>query len=175
MTNKIDFSKAPEGATHYYFDTDNELFWYKSDEYNLYVFAPTATDWDISWNKIDWLKTMAVEIPKQLTVTCKTDREVMLCEQVLRILRGEGGQYKDFDGNWRDINKAADHFGINCEYRAKPKKELFVPWDWVDDRIDEIHVNEYGRILDKHCNPLPFKLDLSGIEVPVTVKRPEVK
>jgi hypothetical protein len=172
----IDFSKAPEGATHYYFDTDNELFCYKTDEYSLYVFAPSAKDWDISWNKINWLNEKAAEIPKQLTVTCKTDREKMLCEQVLRMCRCEESQYRALS-IWHDV-PCTGHMDMERDYRSKPKKELVVPWEFLRKEIGEVVVTKEGYIRgyangSGYHHLYGLSLDLEGIDLPVIVKRPE--
>ena len=63
-----------------------------------------------------------------MLVECKTEREKMLCEQVLRMCRGEDRQ-KLINGNWSEL--FSRNLCIDSEYRAKPKKELIVTWGVV--------------------------------------------
>ena len=58
-----------------------------------------------------------------LAVVCKTDYEVMICEQALRMLRGEASQIKHKGyGDWNDLRDNPVCLSIEEEYRAKPKK-----------------------------------------------------
>ena len=108
-----------------------------------------------------------------MLVECKTDREVMLCEQVLRMCRDEASQeltqYED-----RSVWSDASPFEVDLSttYRAKPKKELIVPWEWIPDNVFEITVPESGVIYNNFGYTMHIKLDLEGIELPVTVNRP---
>ena len=113
-------------------------------------------------------------------VACKTDREVMLCEQVLRMCRGEESQFKRRDGAWEPVAGETNGFiSINMEYRAKPKKELVVPWEFIAEWVCSVEVRGNGTVIavDDYDNAmrLPLKLDLEGIDLPVAVKRPGVK
>ena len=75
------------------------------------------------------------EIKMSNMIECKTDREVMLCGQVLRMCRGEDSQIKHREcDNWSDIRVNPVSLSIEEEYRAKPKKELVVPWELIDER-----------------------------------------
>ena len=62
--------------------------------------------------------------------------------------------------------------------RAKPKKELIVPWEWIADDCVSLCVNEAKVVFSVDCNGhliymTGFKLDLDGIDLPVTVERPK--
>lgn len=116
-----------------------------------------------------------------MIIVCRTDREVMLCEQVLRVERGEESEIL-VDEEWVRVNDL-DALYPNHEYRAKPKKELIVPWELIDESISEIEVLKDKRafFIKDDCEirirhlAYYLKLDLEGIDLPVTVKRPEVK
>ena len=114
------------------------------------------------------------EIKMNNMIECKTDREKMLCEQVLRMCRGEERQ-KLINGNW--CPSFSTNLCIDSEYRAKPKKELIVPWEFLSSEIAEIVVTEAGYIKG-YVNESEYhqlnglSLDLEGIELPVAVKRP---
>lgn len=116
----------------------------------------------------------------KMLVECKTDREKMLCEQVLRMCRGEDRQ-KLINGNWCEL--FSTNLCIDSEYRAKPKKELIIPWEWLPDDVFAIEVSadkqitlvRDGRGTIAHRAFTNFKPNLEGIDLPVTVKRPEVK
>ena len=120
------------------------------------------------------------EIKMNNMIECKTDREKMLCEQVLRMCRGEKSQIKCTETDiWYDFDEAViSHLP---EYRAKPKKELVVPWEFINDEIIEITFTKdnspYCKTATHHHGHVlqGLKLDLEGIDLPVTVKRPEVK
>lgn len=194
----IDFSKAPEGATHYIKGSDvvecivivwglkNKVLWINGDEFtwgnckvwyktsglvaacdpllipNLAVASQPQLD-DFS----DKLKGFSLII-----VTCDNERQKMLCEQVIRMDRGKESQYRlcGLDAcDWTD--KTTDSISICAEYREKPKKELVVPWDVLANEVTVIRVDSNGCIYDGNT-PLRIKLDLTDIELPVTVKRP---
>ena len=112
-----------------------------------------------------------------MLIECKTDREKMLCEQVLRVVRGEPSQ-ELINTYWKDVQP--DHI-INIDklirYRAKPKKELAVPWEWLREEIDEVVVTKEGFIKgyangSEYYQLFGLSLDLEGVDLPVTVKRP---
>ncbi len=115
------------------------------------------------------------EIKMNNMIECKTDREKMLCEQVLRMCRGEERQ-KLINGNW--CPSFSTNLCIDSEYRAKPKKELIVPWEFINDEIIEITFTKdnspYCKTATHHHGHVlqGLKLDLEGIDLPVTVKRP---
>ena len=117
---------------------------------------------------------MNVENNMNSMIECKTDREKMLCEQVLRMCRGEVIQ-RLVNGFWIDSDPL--YLFIDGEYRAKPKKELIVPWEFLSSEIAEIVVTEAGYIKG-YVNESEYhqlnglSLDLESIELPVTVKRP---
>ena len=106
----------------------------------------------------------------KMLVECKTDREKMLCEQVLRMCRGEASEIL-VEKKWVVVNDL-DALYPSHEYRAKPKKELIVPWEWIPDNVFEITVPESGVIYNNFGYTMHIKLDLEGIELPVTVNRP---
>ena len=109
-------------------------------------------------------------------ISCNNNREVMLCQQVLRMCRGEGSEFTFNGHDWGDANDK--ELCIETSYRAKPKKELVVPWEWFNDECVSLCVNEAKVISLTDCNGnliymTGFKLDLEGIELPVTVHRPQ--
>lgn len=114
-----------------------------------------------------------------MIIVCRTEREKMLCEQVLRVVRGEPSQ-ELVNTYWKDVQP--DHI-INIDklirYRAKPKKELVVPWEWIDEKYNVCVVDlnmQIGFKVSEDSNSTnigqAIKLDLEGIDLPVTVKRP---
>ena len=116
----------------------------------------------------------------KILVECKTDREVMLCEQVLRMCRDEASQeltqYED-----RSVWSDASPFEVDLSttYRAKPIKTLFIPWDFISDDINHISVQSKDCItafkdhMDENGVKLNgLKLDLDGICLPVLAMRP---
>ena len=111
-------------------------------------------------------------------ITCNNPREVMLCKQVLRMCRGEASQQL-FKGDWYDFDKESYEFYINEQYRAKPKKELIVPWEWIADDVYRVEVSEDGKVMTistKYNNEsIPLKLDLDGVDLPAIIDRPSEK
>lgn len=115
-------------------------------------------------------------------VECINEREQMLCEQVLRLCRGEEseGHYglSDLDGGkWKPLLSNVDAVNIHWHYRAKPKKQLVVPWELIPDEYICVTVNKNSKVfISKHTDGVylffPLKLDLEGVELPVTVHRP---
>ena len=217
----IDFSKAPEGATHY-MGSGLEVRWFRHNGI-LWQISRGEGDWSgtfiqdrdvtpipkkkllenelnklgiISYRHGDKMKdtylgddvkrvtqdfTTQINYPsssiknKDGVVNHLTDRELMLCEQVVRMCRGEESQFKDSEEGWVDALRVT--MSIHHEYRAKPKKELVVPWEWLDDDVCAIDISPTGKcfaiIEDEECYPLPIKLDLEGVKIPVIVKRPK--
>lgn len=113
-----------------------------------------------------------------LLIRCDDERQKMLCEQVIRMCRGEASQFKRTSTNkWEDKVPTSELY-TNIEYRAKPKKELVVPWEFIADDIIEITVSEdnspYCKTATNHWGHVlrGLKLDLDGIDLPVTVTRP---
>lgn len=116
-----------------------------------------------------------IEININNMIECKTDREKMLCEQVLRMCRGEDSQ-RLVSSHW--IGSDPLRLFVDAEYRAKPEKELIVPWDLINEHIKTITVTEKGitgyqeNCLAKNYDlTMILALDLEGIDLPVTVKR----
>jgi len=181
----IDFSKGPEGATHYGLDSHSVIYFLKiNDRY----FYDNGSKWiDSPYCHHDWLKPiqkttngekMNIEINMNNMIECKTDREVMLCEQVLRMCRGEERQ-KLINGNW--CPSFSTNLCIDSEYRAKPKKELIVPWEFISDEINYLLIesNEIiiglkstSQIIKDGLHISGLKLDLEGIDLPTAIKRP---
>lgn len=133
---------------------------------------------EVMKNKNDAIKSAVNEkiINDPMIIVCRADREVMLCEQVIRMCRGEASQF-NYNGQWVDsrLNKVV----IGNKYRAKPKKELFVPWEWIDEKYNVCVVDlnmQVGFKISEDSNSTnigqAIKLDLEGIDLPVTVKRP---
>ena len=139
---------------------------------------------EVMKNKNDAIKSAVNEkiINDPMIIVCKTDREVMLCEQVIRMCRGEASQF-NYNGQWVDsrLNKVV----IGNKYRAKPKKELVVPWEWLAADVFAVEVMSDKQVfllskkesdfMDEYTlqSPVDFlNLDLEGIDLPVTVKRP---
>lgn len=116
--------------------------------------------------------------PKQLSVTCDNERQKMLCEQVVRMCRGEDSVRLVGD-RWEDASKEFLSIHESTSYRAKSKKELVVPWEYICDNFDICTVTIYNEIFLKESDGdgvysiSHLKLDLAGIDLPVTVKRPE--
>ena len=185
----IDFSKAPDSATHYIDGCDvinSEVSIWKIKEVTLWVNGS-----DFSWGLCTkWFPISLLTLltpPKEIpcvkmtkiattvsfahSVTCNNEREVMLCEQVLRMCSGEACQYKVL-GKW--LTHKFTYMLIDGEYRAKHKKELVIPWEWLPDDVTIVEVDESG-VHDQGSNPLRIKLDLTEIELPVIVTRPEGK
>ncbi|MGB0942968.1 MAG: hypothetical protein ACPGUE_11225 [Marinomonas sp.] len=172
--NNIDFSKAPEGATHYYKNDYFGVVFYMLKDGAWFHYLSESDFWVLSGNSKDWIDSTLIEITNHAIIECKTEREQMLCEQVLRVIRGEASQQL-VNTYWKDV--PPDNI-INIDklirYRAKPKKELVVPWDILSDEVTEIKIDKHGNIYDGGT-PLRIKLDLTDIELPITVKRPEEK
>lgn len=167
-----DFSKKPEGATHY--DAQqHETFWYKIKN----------GKWQFTWGRCSaWYVDESSNheflalIPNTLTVTCDNEHDLMLHQQLQRLINNEPSQYCR-DDEWVDLTSDSNNPKAVCiteVYRAKPKKELVVPWDILADEVIEVRVDKNGCIYDGGT-PLRIKLDLTDIELPVTVKRPEGK
>jgi len=136
---------------------------------------------EVMKNTNDAIKSAVNEkiIIDPMIIVCKTDREVMLCEQVLRVVRGEPSQ-ELVNTYWKDVQP--DHI-INIDklirYRAKPIKTLFIPWDFISDDINHISVQSKDCItafkdhMDENGVKLNgLKLDLDGICLPVLAMRP---
>lgn len=120
---------------------------------------------------------MEGKVNKSMNIECKNEREKMLCEQVLRMCRGEESEVNCSD-NW--VKYEHGYLFIFGEYRAKPKKELVIPWDFLREDIINVVVTSNGEIKGysdsvTYYNLFGLLLDLDGIDLPVTVKRPEVK
>lgn len=177
----IDFSKSPEGATHYGLDSHSVSYFLKIN--SRYFYDNDGLWIDSPYHHHDWLKPiqkttngekMNIEINMNNMIECKTDREKMLCEQVLRMCRGEESQIKHKGyGDWNDIRDNPVCLSIEEEYRAKPKKELVVPWKWLPDEVTDITVCENLHIYNNLGNTVLLKLDLEDIDLPVTVIRPK--
>lgn len=176
MTN-IDFSKAPDGATHYSSVSDKHISWWMCNMFGWSCYDNAMNAW------VGVKAAMggcAIEIPQQLTVTCDNERQKMLCEQVLRMCRGEASEYQ-YNDEWITLDGDSKNplaVCVDYEYRAKPKKELAVPWEWLASDINKIMVNKNGDICHVHNDGYfsgyitTLKLDLTDIDLPVTVKRP---
>ena len=116
---------------------------------------------------------------KDLTVYCEDERQVMLCEQVIRMCKGEASEKLDYysENKW-DIFYPRDCLFMNEQYRAAPfqKKELVVPWGWLSSDVTAITVNERGIVLaidgSNQGWEIKLKLDLTDIELPIIVTRP---
>lgn len=138
---------------------------------------------EVMKNKNDAIKSAVNEkiINDPMIIVCRADREVMLCEQVIRMCRGEASQF-NYNGQWVDsrLNKVV----IGNKYRAKPKKELVAPWEFIGDEINYLLIesNEIiiglkstSQIIKDGLHISGLKLDLEGIDLPTAIKRPEVK
>ena len=143
---------------------------------------------EVMKNTNDAIKSAVNEkiINDPMIIVCRADREVMLCEQVLRMCRDEASQeltqYED-----RSVWSDASPFEVDLSttYRAKPKKELVVPWEWLAADVFAVEVMSDKQVfllskkesdfMDEYTlqSPVDFlNLDLEGIDLPVTVKRP---
>ena len=171
----IDFSKAPEGATHYVPESEySNLMWLKDVTDRSYLY-------EIDHNRVGWRESDKfngivhrdmIEIPR--VVYCDNERQMMLCEQVIRMDRGEASQQLNIANKWVDVTWV--RIDTTKKYRAKPKKELVVPWEWLDSDVAAITVNSRGVVLaidgSNQGFEIKLKLDLTDIELPVTVRRP---
>lgn len=197
----IDFSKAPECATHYIKGcdvtscgshvllSDDAVFWIAGD-YFTWGFCSTwfslndlvvsfnpkpIPDLTINGQSLEDYSENTFTSFNPLTVTCDNERQKMLCEQVIRMDSGEASQFLR-NGKW--INKEVTCTSIltESEYRATPKKELVVPWEWLDLDVKAITVNDRGVVLAIDGSNQGFEiklaLDIEGINLPVTVHRP---
>lgn len=182
----IDFSKAPDGATHYDFDSSSDVFWYKHSDLGWHFTWGSCKAWYLDESNLLGTKLVKISNPidealkevvdilvaKKLTVTCDNERQKMLCEQVVRDYQGLRSQYRTGDGcEWLDVDSTTC-LDYAFEYRAKPKKELVVPWNILSDEVKVIRVDSNGCIYDGNT-PVRIKLDLDDIDLPVIVKRPK--
>lgn len=133
---------------------------------------------EVMKNTNDAIKSAVNEkiINDPMIIVCKTDREVMLCEQVIRMCRGEASQF-NYNGQW--VDSRLSKVVIGNKYRAKPIKTLFIPWDFISDDINHISVQSKDCItafkdhMDENGVKLNgLKLDLDGICLPVLAMRP---
>ena len=95
----------------------------------------------------------------------------MLCQQVLRMCRGEGSEQQNVNNEW--VSVEWDRIDINKRFRAKPKKELVVPWEWLPDDVTELTITVNKVIYNNRGYTVALKLALTDIELPVTVHRPQ--
>ena len=91
----------------------------------------------------------------------------------------------DFADEWltaTDADYAESYFCKDvAKTLAKHKGELVIPWEWMPDVVASIEVKSNGRILGHSKNEsslaieftTALKLDLTDIELPVTVHRPQ--
>ena len=96
----------------------------------------------------------------------------MLCEEVLRRCNNIPSEWAYVDDLvWKDVDK---HIVIkdNVVYRAKQQKALIIPWGWVNKHIKEITITVEGNIIWGVGYTLMMSLDLTGVELPITIKRP---
>jgi hypothetical protein len=116
---------------------------------------------------------------QQLTPT--TDKEKMLVAATLRMCRGVGGESRHpSDAEWRKSSDKAIH--LIAQYRAEPPKTPKIPWEWLPDDIEALRVMTSGAVaITTKINNSPvwwvpvalkLKLDLDGVTLPVTVRRP---
>lgn len=157
----VDFSKAPEGATHYSSISDKCVSWWMCDSSGWYCYDNYTKEWIGIKAAMGGYVT---EIPQQLTVTC--DDERVIREFIESCFKHEGDI--DQTGYMWSLSDAENHVAKYLE----PKKELVVPWEFIPDVINEITVSATGNITYSVGYSLMLKLDLDEIDLPVTVTRP---
>ena len=127
MSKEIDFSKAPEGATHY---VDIDFFgakimqWMKDIDGSdyLYVIGPPGAAWSKGRDKE--IARSAKEIPSQWSIyNNKKPLKDLTDEQAAKLFNHwrNGGDVELFHGRW-----AKHDYGYLCtddKYRAKQKSE----------------------------------------------------
>lgn len=170
----IDFSKAPEGATHYIDVYGGILFYKKIDgrwfchfDKNGWGPSPNAD------NQMNYVKFKS--IPTQLfgQYTPETDRERMLCDAVIMKCRGiDVERYIHKEWTASTDKKVC----VQYKYRRAPKLPE-IPWEWIDECVEKIAINSAGEIQAITRNSSSsglycLKLDLTDVELPVTVNRP---
>lgn len=177
----IDFSKAPNDATHYavVFSADKPVAeWVRLVDGEFSNAAGC-----IDYSEYQCLLGNGIEIINLPTmVSCETEQELMLCEHVIRMLRDVPSQVL-ISGAWMDIDLSDSdddntvYISMGDEYRATPKKELVVPWEWLDLDVTAITVNDRGVVLaidgSNQGFEIKLKLDLTDIDLPITVTRPK--
>lgn len=93
------------------------------------------------------------------------EREVIIREFVEDCFKHEGDiEETGYMWSLDDVEKHINEY-------IKPKKELVIPWEWLPEDVKIVEVDESG-IHDQNSNQLRIKLDLTDIDLPVTVKRP---
>ena len=186
--SEIDFSNAPDGATHYSPESEMmHVVWYKAVKKNSHDASchMEGSGWKtctVNDAQFDIHRNIMIPIPLVVNndsiITCKTEREVMLCKQVIRMCRGEASQQL-FKGDWYDFDSDSYEFYINEQYREKLKKELVIPWEWIADDVYRVEVGEGGKVTTistKYNNEsIPLKLDLDGVDLPTIIDRPSEK
>lgn len=178
----IDFSKAPEGATHYIVDGNSihyvkfglDRWWiYKGEDFRG---LSKQNVWrDLSGHSHP--EPIPIPPPSFGQYTPETDKERMLCDAVVMKCRGIDVERLSVNFEW--VKSENNAVFTDEEYRRAPKLPE-IPWEWIDDKVAEIEIKEDALIyrasdgFEVSYDVHPLKLDLTDIELPVTVKRPGV-
>lgn len=113
-------------------------------------------------------------------LTPETDRERMLCDAVIAMERGIKLVMKSApSADWQSFHDRVILVDDDIEYTRAAPKLPEIPWEWIDDGVSEIEIRSDLFImrasdgLEVTYEVNPFKLDLTGVTLPVTVKRPD--
>ena len=166
----------PEGTTHETIAKSAIQFYQKTKGDPWKYWSKIHCVWKESANgaKFHFTELKPITQREPLNITCEDEWQVMLCEQIIRMCKGEVSEFND-DGLWKTVVNN-NFIAMDFEYRLKPKKELVVPWGWLAPDVTAITVNERGVVLaidgSNQGWEIKLNLDLTDIELPITVTRP---
>lgn len=174
----IDFSKKPEGATHYSHGT--LVNWYRNDRGKWEFFGSEYDGWLDSGNQPEFFGGL-IKIPTESfgQYTPETDQERMLCDAVIMKCRGIKVEMKSGDDSGEWVESGSDGVVTYREYRRAPKLPE-IPWEWIDGKYDTVEVVSESSVILKGSHSelgamvCRLKLDLTDVDLPLTVKRPGV-
>lgn len=148
MSKEIDFSKAPEGATHYR-EVHDHVDWHRKTNSGWQYWRASSNSWCYVATWFD----SALPIPQQWSIYTNDKPLSELSDEQAAALfnawRGGGNmQYLNEDEEWKDYNSG---FYPLDTYRIKPKseRELF-----IDAAMQLIMTSETERTLEQQFGAL---------------------